>query len=1481
MSIQTDTLPPKRAAEDPGYTFHPAVAAWFQKTFSSATEIQAKAWPAIQQKKQVLISAPTGSGKTLAGFLATIDELVRRGVDGTLPDKTLVVYVSPLKALSNDIEKNLQEPLAGIRNELEAFGLADIQLRVQVRTGDTPAKDRAAMLREPPHILVTTPESLYLLLTSPKGREMLSEVGTLLVDEIHALLRDKRGSHFALTMERLDALVRRPVNRIGISATQKPIETVAAFLLGSRFAETGCEIINTGHKRNLELSIEVPRSPLGAVMANEVWGEIYDRIVSLIEEHRTTLIFVNNRRLAERMAHLLTERLGKDQVTAHHGSMSREHRQNAEERLKAGSLRALVATASLELGIDIGSVDLVCQISSPRGIATFLQRIGRSGHTVKGTPKGKLFPLTRDELVECAALLDAVKRGELDQLILPEKPIDILAQQIVAEIATGEKSESAVYEMFRRAYPYRNLSREEFDEVVGMLSEGFTTRRGRRGAYLFHDTVSEVLKPRKNARLVAIMSGGAIPDTFDYEVRLEPTNTFIGTLHEDFSIESSAGDIFQLGNHSWMITRVENGVVRVVDAGQAPPTIPFWLGEAPGRTAELSFAVGRFRDEFVARLPAGFIQALSQGNEDGDLGPDRELALENEFHWKESSIKWLVTELGLAAAAAEQITVYLAASYAALRAMPSQETLVLERFFDEAGDQHLVIHSPFGNRMNRAWGLSIRKRFCRKFNFELQAAATDDAIVLSLGATHSFPLDEVFHYLHSNTVRDILIQAVFDSPMFEVRWRWNATRALAVPRRREGKKVPAQIQRMAAQDLVALVFPDQLACLENIAGDREIPDHPLVRQTIEDCLTEAMDLATFETLLKKIEAKELTLVARDLREPSLLSQEILNARPYAFLDDAPLEERRTRAISGRRFMEPSEASELGRLDPLAIKLVREEVWPEAETPDELHDALVLLGFLTVNEVAASWKPLFSELARAGRATELSIGATRLFVPVERLPQFLTTFPDLVQNPVLTIPEKIAKQVWTRETAIVEILRGRLEGLGPVTAESLAESSALPLSEVNLALLSLENEGFIFRGNFSSPEASEWCERRLLKRIHRHTLEKLRKEIEPVSAADFMSYLFSWQRLTEKLEGPQSLDGILEQLEGYEAPASSWESVIFPARISDYDFEWLDRACLSGKTAWGRFHAPKKSSGGSPVKSSPIMLVSRSRLDFWKNLFEGPEEVTGHLSPSAKKVFETLEAKGASFHYDLEGQTGLLKSQVEEALGELVAKGLANSDSFTGLRALLVPGKYKSSAQKQRHRRSNLFNMDLAGRWSLLNRNHSTENKNASEETADSLARIFLKRYGIVFRKITENEGVAPPWRDLVRIYRRMEARGEIRGGRFVEGIWGEQFALPEALVKLRQVRREKNREGASEDLLAVSAVDPANLHGILTPGAKPKRHSKNGVLFRSGVPVAAWEDGEMTTLAEASDEEKWKWRNLLARKTFSAKLRPHLGKGIG
>jgi len=867
--------------------FHPAVASWFNNSFDGPTEIQGKAWPEIKKKSHTLISAPTGSGKTLAAFMASIDELVRKSLNGGLSEKTQVVYVSPLKALSNDIENNLQIPMKGINEELEKMGLPESGIRVQVRTGDTPASARTKMTKTPPYILVTTPESLYLILTSKNGREMLSEVNTLIVDEIHALVDSKRGSHMSLSAERLEALTNKPLMRIGLSATQKPIELIAKFLTGVlKKGSSPCKIINAGHKRKLDLSIEVPKSPLTAIMSNEVWREVYERLENLIKQHQTTLIFVNTRKLAERMTHNLTERFDTEILTTHHGSISKEMRLDAEKRLKSGELKAIVATASLELGIDIGSVDLVCQIGSSKSIATFLQRVGRSGHTVKGTPKGKIFPLSLDELVECAALLDSVKRGELDSIVMPEKPLDVLAQQIVAEISCGDYEEEDLYNLFKKAYPYRDLELSEFDDVLKMLSEGFTVQRGRRGAYIHHDIVNGRLRARKGARLAALISGGTIPDSFDYDVVLEPTNTFIGTVNEDFAIESVPGDVFLLGNHSWRILKVSGGKVRVEDAGGLPPTIPFWFGEAGGRSVEFSEAVSRLREELSQKI--GDIKNFIKEDDLVD-------SFSNDS-WKRESLSWLTEEIGLTLEAAYQLVVYMATVKAAFGLIPTHKKLVIERFFDEAGAMHLVVHSPYGSRLNRAWGLALRKRFCRKFNFELQAAAAEDSIILSLGATHSFPLEEVYQYLHPNSVRNVLTQALLDAPMFEVRWRWNASTALAVLRRWTSKKVPPAVQRIHSEDLIAQVFPDQIACLENVVGEREIPDHPLVNQTIHDCLYEAMDIENLENLLIDINAGEIELNTCDLTEPSPLSQQILNARPYAFLDDVPLEERRTHAV---------------------------------------------------------------------------------------------------------------------------------------------------------------------------------------------------------------------------------------------------------------------------------------------------------------------------------------------------------------------------------------------------------------------------------------------------------------------------------------------------------------------------------------------------------------------------------------------------------
>ncbi|HJX93464.1 MAG TPA: DEAD/DEAH box helicase [Pyrinomonadaceae bacterium] len=1484
--------------------FHPAVARWFARTFPAATEPQLQAWPEIKKHRHTLIAAPTGSGKTLAAFMSAIDDLVRLGVEGKLDNTTHVIYVSPLKALSNDVQRNLQLPLEGIQNELRSMGLPEVNIRTLVRTGDTPAAERTAMTKRPPHIVVTTPESLYILLTSEGGRRMLETARTLIVDEIHAVVADKRGSHLALSIERLEQLVRsnheaisnpqlaisNRLVRIGLSATQRPIEEVARFLVGTENIDAGgrpnCAIIDSGHKRKLDLAIELPDTPLQAVMSGEVWNEVYDRLAELIRQHNTTLVFVNTRRLAERVARHLGERIGDENIAAHHGSLAREQRLVAEQRLKAGELSALVATASLELGIDIGDVNLVCQLGSTRSIASFLQRVGRSNHTVAGFPKGRIFPLSRDELVECAAIIDSVRRGELDHLEIPEQPLDILAQQIVASVAAEDWTEDSLFRMVRRAYPYRNLEREQFDSIVRMLAEGFTTKRGRRSTYLHHDAVNQRLRGRRGARLAAITSGGAIPDTADYAVVLEPSELVIGSVNEDFAIESLQGDIFQLGNTSWRVLRVEQGKVRVEDAHGQPPSIPFWLGEAPARSQELSESVARLREEVASRVISVSNEVTSNGNGETEEKITSSVNLE-------PATDWLTNEVGIIRSGAEQIVEYLAGAKIVLGVMPSQQNLVLERFFDDSGSMQLVVHSPFGSRINRAWGLALRKRFCRKFNFELQAAATEDAIVLSLGPTHSFPLDEVFHYLNSKTVRQLLCQALLDAPMWNIRWRWNVTRSLAVLRRRGGKKIPAQLQRMDAEDLLTAVFPDQVACFENLpTGEREIPAHPLVDQTVKDCLEEAMDIDGLEKLLLSIERNEKNLFARDVIEASPLSQEILNARPYAYLDDAPLEERRTRAVFQRRWLDPQQASDMGKLDQAAIDRVRDEVWPEPRNADELHDALVELGFLTQQE-GANWKEFFDELKSEGRAAVLHgaqpQSAPVLWVAAERLPQLNVVFAGRKLEPSIAAPDSFSKVEWNFEEALVEILRGRLEGLGPVTVPALVESTGLSKLDIETALLKLEFEGFVIRGLFTpGTTETEWSARRLLARIHSYTLNRLRQEIEPVSSADFVRFLLAWQKLApdHQMEGPESVRAIIEQLEGFEAPAAAWEGELLPGRLVEYDPGWLDALCLSGEVVWARLTPPLRSAtenerprAGAPVRNTPIALLRRKNFAMWSSVFplSSQELKDSDFSSTTQVVLEYLRFRGASFFTDVVENTKLLRSQVEESLAELVANGVVVSDSFTGLRALLTPGSKKTQAATRRKQRQPVYDMASAGRWSILQRGLNDSRSSSTQRAFDSeaseeVAWVLLKRYGVVFKRLLEREGMSIPWRLLLRSYHRLEARGEIRGGRFVAGISGEQFALPDAVGMLRAIRRQ----GAQDSMISVSAADPLNLVGVITPGNRVSSHTSNRVLYQDGVPVAALESGETRFIVELSRAMEWKAKAALMRKATLPQLRSYL-----
>ncbi|HWK74637.1 MAG TPA: DEAD/DEAH box helicase [Povalibacter sp.] len=1546
--------------------FHPAVAAWFDHTFTAPTPAQADAWPAIQSGKNVLIAAPTGSGKTLAAFLAAIDELVREGAQWGLPDETRVLYVSPLKALSNDIHKNLEAPLAGIREQLREHTIRDVEIRSWVRTGDTPQHERSQMRRKPPHIVVTTPESLYILLGSQSGRDMLSTVRTVIVDEIHAVAGSKRGSHLSISLERLDALTGQRVRRVGLSATQKPIEEVARFLVGTKQQEPNgainCKIVDSGHVRQRDLAIELPDAPLEAVMSGEVWTQVYDRLAQLIREHRTTLVFVNTRRMAERLTRHLSERLDdKTQSTAsviaaHHGSLAKELRLSAEQRLKRGDLKALVATASLELGIDIGDVDLVCQLSSPRSINAFLQRVGRSGHAVGGTPKGRLFALSRDDLAECTALLAAVRRGELDRLQIPQNAIDVLSQQIVAESAARECTENELFELMRGAFPYRTLDRAVFDEVLHMLAEGYTTRRGRQGALIYYDAINHQVRGRKGARLTAITSGGAIPDTADYQVMLEPEGHLVGTVNEDFAVESLQGDVFQLGNLSYRIIRVERSVVRVEDARGEAPTIPFWLGEAPGRTDELSAAVSQLRRDIEQRLessaapspvPMHDLSREGRGEEtdredDTTYGDAHERSPSPE-NWDSGMTEspgesaasgpardWLVDEIGLSEAAASQLLVYYAAARAALGSLPTQQKVVFERFFDEAGGMQLVIHSPFGSRINRAWGLALRKRFCRTFNFELQAAATEDTIILSLTTAHSFELADVARYLHPNTARDILIQALLAAPMFTTRWRWGASIALALPRFRGGKKVPAPLARMNAEDLLASVFPDQVACGENIVGDIVVPDHPLVQQTVRDCLEEAMDIEGFEQLLRGLISGDIQVIARDLTEPSPLALEVLSARPYAFLDDAPLEERRTQAVMSRRWMDPESAADIGKLDPQAIQRVREEAWPDAASPDELHDALSWLTFMTEAEVQRNpaWPGLVHELmtqrrvlrvsgeqkthgsvigsdqardaigtsaasglppgsaaphdlfAPTGTKQAASAGDQRLLIATERRALFEAAFP----NGRFETDAAVAAHdpALSREAALIEIVRGRLEGLGPTTAAAIAASLGNPTKDIDAALLALETEGSAMRGQFEIPAADgppssgdqtlpvQWCDRRLLARIHRYTVKRLRSEIEPVQARDYLRFAFEWQRITPatRMQGPDCVAAVLTQLEGFEAPAGAWETEILPARIAEYEPAWLDEQCLAGRIIWTRLatRAGDAERGAAPVRSTPIALLARRNVRIWSG-FSEPTERT-QLTPKARDVAQLIEEHGASFFDEIVDGTRLLSSQVEEALGELVALGLVNSDSFGGLRALLVPADRRrpTARDARRKRRIAIFGMQDAGRWAMVRRSRSDTQ---STDPIEHVCHTLLRRWGVVFWKLLEREADwLPRWRDMLMCLRRLEARGEIRGGRFIAGFSGEQFALPEAIGLLREARRKS----PGNELISLSAADPLNLIGLLTPGTKLPSLTGNRVLYRDGLPIALYVGGEVRFLEQLEPKEQWDARNALLRRQVPAPL---------
>jgi ATP-dependent Lhr-like helicase len=1540
---------------------HPLVAEWFIGRFGTPTEPQEQGWPEILAGRTTLISAPTGSGKTLAAFLICIDRLVRKALNGSLRDCTEVLYVSPLKALGNDIQKNLDGPLGEILALAAERGMLMPEIRTAVRTGDTLMKERRDMLKRPPHILVTTPESLYILLTANSSRAILSHVDTVIVDEIHAVADDKRGAHLTLSLERLDLLANRPT-RIGLSATQKPIEEIAHFLTGA--GRPAPAVVNIGHRRKLDLAVEVPASELGPIATNEMWGEIYDRIAELAMQHRSTLVFVNTRRLAERVTLHLGERIGEELVAAHHGSLARKLRLAAERRLKNGEIRLLVATASLELGIDVGTIDLVCQINSPRSIAVTLQRVGRAGHWRGAVPKGRLFATTRDDLLECAAAVRAIRQGDLDRIQIPAAPLDILAQQIVAMCACEDWNEDALFECVLRAYPYRDLKREEYDRILEMLSQGIAAKRGRYGAYLFRDMVNRRLRARRGARLAAITSGGAIPETALYTVLAQPEDIVVGTVDEDFAVESLAGDIMLLGNTSWRIRRVESNSGRLVveDAHGSPPTIPFWRGEAPARTDELSLHVAELRQRISDLTPntaplhvpanpeleqdwreslattrrdsmihgnARVEQGFSSASSDGDVRVEQTFRAASRpplstpepasasgtppasprvrLRGLESSpevqnaVAWLKDECGLDDAGAEQAVEYVVTGRAVLGAVPTTQTIIAERFFDEGGGMQLIIHAPFGGRVNKAWGLALRKRFCRSFNFELQAAATDNGLNIALAEQHSFPLGDVFHYLQSETVQEILEQAALASPIFATRWRWDANRSLALLRFMGGKKVPPQIQRIRSDDLLASVFPDVAACQENIVGDIQIPDHPLLQEVMKDVLTEAMDIDGLRRVLDGIRSGAICCLAVDTPVPSQFSHEILNANPYAFLDDAPLEERRARAVQMRRMLPEAVLNEVGRLDQQAIARVREEARPDVRDSDELHDTLQTLVALP-EEIAdedwqqtiASWAPLIAELMEAWRAVRaktlarpkeawtghpVNVGERCYIVASERAKDFALIFPEAQFE---VTPPELPSNTASRNDAVLAMVTGWMMQCGPVTAAALSYWLGLPASDVEKALLRLEASGSILRGNFTGlqtktpaqakeawtghpdsaavnqsaqPESLpsglqtvEWCERRLLARIHHLTVATLRKQVEPVTAAQFMRWLLRWQHVApqSQLSGERGLLEAVQQLQGFEVPANAWEKQILASRINNYDPAALDQLCLTGAVGWGRLSPHPATLEDShegrrrvvPTSVAPITFFVREDSDWMQPRVEDEQGFERVLSEGARAVLEFLRRRGASFFADIVHGTGRLKAEIETALWELVAAGMVTADGFDNLRSLINPkrrlGPGSGKAPRPRH---------TPGRWSLLYPAESTDRSKLAEATCWML----LRRYGVVFREMLARESNMPKWRELLIAFRRLEDRGEVRGGRFVSGFLGEQFALPEAVESLRAMR---NLAVAGETV-TISAADPLNLVGIIVPGERVPAISGKYVSFRDGMAVNG-EDGVSATQAAAA-----------------------------
>lgn len=1507
--------------------FSQPVQSWFTATFGPPTPPQAQGWPVIQRGEHTLILAPTGSGKTLAAFLWGIDQLLREWAGHSADDKTSLplrlVYISPLKALNNDIQRNLRVPLAGIRRQADELGLDFPSIDVAVRSGDTPQRERQAMVRTPPQILITTPESLYLLLTSPKAREMFRTVRTVIVDEIHTLAGNKRGVHLSLSLERLQHLATQPIQRIGLSATIQPLDEVARFLGGSEWREQTLTarpvaVVAAGYKKALDLRVETVVDDFRQLPGDSIWPAVMGRLSGLIREHQTTLIFANNRRLAERAADWLNEQLAAEAagqasgmitggvvkgigmmaagtgthpgpIRAHHGSISKEARLELERDLKAGRLPALVGTSSLELGIDIGAVDLVVQLQSPKAVAQGLQRVGRSGHLVGQTSVGRIFPTHREDVMEAAAIAGGMLRGEVEPTTTPRNALDVLAQQLVAMVSVETWDLEALFDLVRCAYAYQELTRRAFLVVVEMLAGRYANQAQRElRPRLALDPVNHKLAALPGARLLALSNGGTITDRGSFGAYLSDGKTRLGELDEEFVYETRVGDTLMLGAQVWRVQEITDDRITVTEAPGTTPRMPFWRGDFPWRPYELGRKVGAFRRSVVERLQA--VQGRLELAEASLIEERREEPAVQEL------LAWLQADYALDEASAWHVLRYVAGQLDKAGAISSDRTVLVEVFDDAMGDPRLVIHSPFGGRVNGPWGLALASLLRERSGITVEVQTNDDGILLRCpDAEAEFPLDLVAG-LGPAEAHERILGELPGSAVFGAQFRQNAARALLLPGLRGGKRTPFWLQRLRAKDLLDTV--------------RHFDDFPIVAETYRDCLQDVLDLPHLEAVLEDIQTGAIRVVLVESLTPSPVAQSLLwdFVSIYMYEWDTPRAERHLQILAANRELLQELLQDINLADllrPEAIEEVQGRLQhtasgAQARTAEELAVLFQQVGDLTTVEVAqratvdpSAW---IAHLAGAGRIVELTLptshGPVRRWVAAEYEPEYRTAFELSELKNLLDSPDEARRRTLERFLAQT----------GPITLADILARYAFPEAWLQSELDRMVAVRHLAHGRFTpgpSTLTDEFVERRTLEQIHRRTLTLLRREVQPVPFTVYADFLTRWQHLhpAERLAGPESLRQTLQQLRAMPVVGRVWERGVLPLRLAQYDPVELESLTRSGELVW-------VGSGGVDPRRGRIRFLFRGEGSVF--LEPAPQDLSG-LSEAGRAVYDFLKTEGAVFLADLQAALDLTGEAAEAALIELVMAGLVTNDSLGAMRHLMQqsssgpaaprqpfssleadlaerlgararrwegiqrPSRSEYQAAKRRVRermaqparevpRSPLGE----GRWTLVHRFGVLGKATSPEERTAQQTRQLLARYGVVTSASLDNETGAWDWGLIYQRLQQLELRGEVRRGYFVQGLAGVQFALPEVVERLRQARSSALEPGTDEAMVVLNAGDPANLYGPafehapLTAAGEPltfPRLPSTWLVQQRGLPVLLAGDtgANLTIMAGASE----------------------------